>query len=762
MVDRRSLKTVTMVLVFILCMSMIATLFTENTYAASKPGKIKKSTIKVTNVKATSAVIKYGKSKGAKKYQVAYKAPGGKWIYKTTSKHKVTLSNLLSDTKYNVRIRGIKSSKKKGKWSSVVSFNTRKTVYYASSLSDFTKRAVKNTGYVRTGDKDTTPDIFAVSGSGLASLSDEEAILSLRTCLAGKALVLDRPDFSEIDAFWKRITEILDSDPEKYEYLKAEAALSTYTLNELVSDYNKNVEYTASVDEHDFDAIGMVRGQIYFVNDIDRIVDANSEYIYTQRVNSDSEPIEYIFNPETGEYENPAKEYSIVNKANVFEENKTSIPAEDMNGIEGRRIKAENSADEWEEVTANTADCFTKWLKENKADESGLEEAREAFVALNDSAGQETLDSLLKAQTCTFSYTVEFNMDMDYYNGSLNGKKEVVEVVIDVWNVCEIENKKEYWLVRSSTTCNNQQLGYTQALDQEGIQIDAGPYFDSMGSSVSLEKGKIRVEDCSPKNAIGSTTFTTGSSFNIGGSLGFAANGPSAGLTGNYTVTHQTSQSIPDISVVFTPGADGVSSQASWGYSAPQFNPGCISPGEWLNESPKPIQTEAATFDTYALYERDSRDDPDKNSAILTTNTTVNLAIWRGSFFETCYAHNATSGRWVRHHIPFNRPSNLSGEYIMAFTPPKDTSIADREILSNALKNYFSNWGSNVKYYAFGDYNNKFAALDPVAKNSFAGVKQTINKNMNVLKDQGFSGTYEFYIQNVSTGKKVDSFSMTF
>lgn len=98
----------------------------------------------------------------------------------------------------------------------------------------------------------------------------------------------------------------------------------------------------------------------------------------------------------------------------------------------------------------------------------------------------------------------------------------------------------------------------------------------------------------------------------------------------------------------------------------------------------------------------------------------------------------------------------------MAFTPPKDTSITDREILSNALKNYFSNWGSNVNYYAFGNNNNKFAALDPVAKNSFAGVKQTINKNMNVLKDQGFSGTYEFYIQNVSTGKKVDSFSTTF
>jgi len=98
----------------------------------------------------------------------------------------------------------------------------------------------------------------------------------------------------------------------------------------------------------------------------------------------------------------------------------------------------------------------------------------------------------------------------------------------------------------------------------------------------------------------------------------------------------------------------------------------------------------------------------------------------------------------------------------MTFTPPAGTSVSDRSTLNSVLAKSFQGWGTNVNYYAYGDVNNKFVALDPVAKNTFAGVRQKIKTNQNVLKDQGFNGTYEFYIQNVSTGQKVDSFTLTF
>ena len=113
-----------MMLSFVICLAMTSLVFTENVWAASKPGRIKKSSIKVTSVKTNSAVVKYGKSKGAKKYQVAYKPAGGKWKYKTTKKRKLILKSLKAGTKYRVKVRGLRGKKTKGKWSSAVVFTT--------------------------------------------------------------------------------------------------------------------------------------------------------------------------------------------------------------------------------------------------------------------------------------------------------------------------------------------------------------------------------------------------------------------------------------------------------------------------------------------------------------------------------------------------------------------------------------------------------------------------------------------------------------
>ncbi len=125
MEKRTTIRTCMMVLAFMICVAMTAAVFTENTYAAGKPGKIKKATIKIHKVIDRSATIKYGKSTGAKNYQIAYKAVSGKWKYKKTSKRKAVLKNLKPGTKYNVKVRGLSRSRSKGKWSSIVSFRTQ-------------------------------------------------------------------------------------------------------------------------------------------------------------------------------------------------------------------------------------------------------------------------------------------------------------------------------------------------------------------------------------------------------------------------------------------------------------------------------------------------------------------------------------------------------------------------------------------------------------------------------------------------------------
>ena len=81
----------------------------------------------------------------------------------------------------------------------------------------------------------------------------------------------------------------------------------------------------------------------------------------------------------------------------------------------------------------------------------------------------------------------------------------------------------------------------------------------------------------------------------------------------------------------------------------------------------------------------------------------------------------------------------------------------DRDKLETKLKGTVSTWGENVSYYAIGS-----SRLDAVAKNKFAHIKDVITKNKNVFADSGIKGKYEFYIQNVSSATKIDSFELAF
>ena len=64
----------------------------------------------VTGVKAskktkTSLTLKWTNQKNVTKYQVKYRAKGGKWQYKTVAKNTLTLKSLKKNTNYQVMVR---------------------------------------------------------------------------------------------------------------------------------------------------------------------------------------------------------------------------------------------------------------------------------------------------------------------------------------------------------------------------------------------------------------------------------------------------------------------------------------------------------------------------------------------------------------------------------------------------------------------------------------------------------------------------------
>lgn len=622
------------------------------------------------------------------------------------------------------------------------------TYYYASgNLSAFTERAVKSTGYRVTDDTDEVPDIFVVKGSDLATLSEKLTILAEKTLLAGKAFVVESPTFAQLDDFWTRINDYLNWA--SYEDLYYEDQLSTYTLRELLSVYGfeegDNPDYTSSSNEHIFDAIGMREGHVYFVHDIDQIIVPSYNY---SEVSSNS------------------KTYRIDEEGNIIKTGETpSVETSD------------SSSEDWEEIVIKTAELFAKWLKGEDSGSDKESEKQAVLRAFNDESATQALENAKKAKSVSYSFTVVFNASAQNYDNRYNGKKEVVTTYVNVWTACDIDTQKEYWLVNASVLCNNQQLGFVNDWGdgEADSSLCAGPYFDSFAISLKLPKGNLEATQCSPQNAWGSTSFTTGSGFNIGANAGFNSSGPTGGVSTGFSFSTSSTTSIPDISITFTP--DTADSTAEWKFAAPELT---LERDDWwffngkhILHGPKSIQTTAATFDTYSLFTRDSNADSDKNNAMFEIADTISLACikaWNTGSGCKAWVFPGYS-KWVRHHIPFTRPSNVSAEYIMNVTCPEGSTEEHKTMVNNALKEYFPDWASNVTYYSYygadsGNESNsndgKYTVLDEVAKNNFTSVKQKITTNKNVLKDRGFSGTYTFYIQNVEKANQPLSFSLTF
>ena len=623
-------------------------------------------------------------------------------------------------------------------------------VYYASnSLSPFTSRALRGTGMSDTYSGTTVSDIFAVKGSDLSALSDEDTILAVMTCLDGKTIVIDTPTLSQLDAFWSKIQTLLED--EQYEYLKAEHELSPYTLYKIISNYgldeDDDEDFTKSADEHVYEAIGMRGGDVYFVHDIDEIVDANSGHVYKGTRNSRSE--DHTFDENGDHY--------------------TTGSAMDDDCVV-------SSDTDWEEIISRTVEYFSAWLKGETSSKDLEERKNEVLAKSGAKDAQEALSNVKKAQTISFSFTVGFYGSTNEHNdGRLNGKKEVVQTYFDVWTACDIANQTEYFLVRTSVVYNNQQLQGIHGFSYDSQTGYEGPYLNSGGISVSLPGGILRVTDCSPQNSSGSTNFTAGSSFSFSGNVGGTAAGPTGGVSAGITISESTTRSIPDTSIVFTPTTYGSagSDKTAWNFSTPEVtlrkDSNYFWNLKWLCDGAKAIQNNAATFDFYSLYTRPSSYDKTNKTAMFEVNVTTNLrvtTIWTKSDYidRPSYTHYDFT-KWLRHHLPFTRPNNLMGEYIMGFEAPSGSSQTEITLMNDVLKEYFPEWNTNVKYYAFGDNSDtgtRDSVLDSVAGNYFTKIKQKITTNQNVIKNRGINGEYKFYIQRVHDGKKITTFNVMF
>ena len=582
-------------------------------------------------------------------------------------------------------------------------------IYLASyGLSDYTQRSVSAVGFQTTENPNAVPEVFVVKGSDAAVLSEQEVVLAVKTCLEGKTLIIDSPSEGQLESFKNRIDAVLSIPAEdgeenvfKYEYLKDQSEISPNSIYEIIPEKSTggfgSAEFDSAIpaDNKNYGAIALRQGQIYFVHKIDDAVNLGAENLKT-----------------------------------------------DYTNVEESSIKS-----------------FVEWIKNPEAEEERtLSGKKSAINALRSVTSEAALESAKKAQSAVHNFTATFKTnERTHYDGRYEGRSENVQIYIDVWCACDISAQKEWYLVKTSVVCNNQQLNNVTEWSDKYVS----PYFEKCSIKSYVNGATVDASKCSPQNSAGSTNFTSGSGFSIGANAGVNSSGPTAGLSVGYSVSQSSSRSIPDISVKFEPAADQHSEK--WSFTAPKVE------GYWDGlvtkcNGAKSIQTNAVTFDTYTIYTRPSNFAPKYKTIELTTTVNVNLEMltsWIGGLGRLTSRWYDQSTGWIYYDY-IKKPSNLVGEYIMSFSAPEGTTPERYELLNKALRDYIDDWGTNVKYYTFGDKNSPNGPLDKTAKAYFSGPKQKITTNKDVLKDRGFSGKYTFYIRNVSTGKNVASFDVTF
>lgn len=586
-------------------------------------------------------------------------------------------------------------------------------IYLASpyaGLSDYMKKTVQMTKLTASEKTESIPKVFLVNGNDLANMSEANMLLAVETCAEGNTFVVDAPTQEQVKAFKTKLDSFLDKS--ENEYYNALQDVHLYSIDNLLLHFIDADSGAMGA----FEAIAMRKTQVYFVHDIDEVYTVD----YSGSESADA-------------------------KIQTLEGNTSTNESGSKDDVSPEDIKTDYTI-----LFDESAENFAAWIKLIDS----VEPVAQGGVDLNDAQ---------KAQSFVHNFTATFSSNRSHYDGRYNGKSENVQVYVDVWSACDIDNKKDHYLVRTSCVCNNQQLGYANQWDSSKY---VGPFFEYAHVTTKIEKASLVANGCKPETSQGSTSFATSEGFSLSGNIGFNASGPTGGIGATYSHTETTTRSIPDISIALA--LDAAGNSATWKYTTPEVD------ASWSGfvtkcDGAKSIQYNTAIFDTYAHYTMPSAEYYSQEKFPLVTTTKVSIRMLTGWLTGLINLHTGWASRWTSKQWTdyVRKPSNSYRKYIMAFEPPSSMSTHDREILANALKVYISDWGNAVRYYGIIDTNNpndktNLDKLDKIAKSHFAIAKKTIENNTKVLKDRGFSGTFRFYIKPEDTTAELSSFTLTF
>ena len=141
--------------------------------------------------------------------------------------------------------------------------------------------------------------------------------------------------------------------------------------------------------------------------------------------------------------------------------------------------------------------------------------------------------------------TIPFKIQSD--QGPLDGQATIVGLSVSSKTAENSESISEFYVVEQVFNINPSQM-YQLNDDVKGYYL----------TDITIETFPVNYENQpyilpllsnSPSTTIGSTTYTTSTSYSFGGSIGVMGDQLTASASGSYTVSHSTSVNISDVSV---------------------------------------------------------------------------------------------------------------------------------------------------------------------------------------------------------------------
>lgn len=432
--------------------------------------------------------------------------------------------------------------------------------------------------------------------------------------------------------------------------------------------------------------------------------------------------------------------------------------------IENAQDITENEVFDFSNQYIEAVDYLVDWLDEPSTNES--REYETAKSVLSKSPGVDMFDISRMANA-----KEEFFIVDEMKPANVPGNNSTVQVSVKVWPFCDIENQKEYYVIRTRAIANNQNLGYKNDYNGKNRVGWLYPYMGSLYVENSMDGATI-TEEWEPKNASGSTNYTSGVSvsFNCGGNIGISGSGPNAGIQCSRGVTwsNSESRSIPDISTSVdnhTVQTPRLQQYTSW-----KFNAAPVSVG-WQNgftkelksKGAKSIQYSQAVFDTWAVYVVPCSQINTENVHLWTKVLVLTCAARGESIFRPIITNkyeNKFYYKWSDRSVDMFivRPNSSKGKYIMAFENNDNKTTEQINAINTSLKQVSSNYNTeNIDYYA-----QKSNKLDDAAATTFNKAMHDFEVGKNTIRNKGITGQYTFYIQNMTTGTKVAEKTITF